>query len=155
LRGEAPVSPDFKDLLSAFNAQRVEYLVVGAHALAAHGYVRATGDLDVWVRPEPENAKRVIEALRAFGVPLHDLSEADLTRAGTVFQIGVAPIRIDVLTSIDGVGFAEAWTGRLTARFEDLPVPVLALRDLLANKRAVGRPQDLADVDWLEKHLKE
>jgi hypothetical protein len=155
LRGEAPVSPDFKDLLSAFNAHRVEYLVVGAHALAAHGYVRATGDLDVWVRPEAANAKRVIEALRAFGASLQDLSEADLTRAGTVFQIGVAPIRIDVLTSIDGVGFEEAWTGRLTARFADLPVPVLALRDLIVNKRAAGRPQDLADVDWLEKHRKD
>jgi hypothetical protein len=72
-----------------------------------------------------------------------------------VFQIGVAPIRIDVLTSIDGVGFEEAWTGRLTARFADLPVPVLALRDLIVNKRAAGRPQDLADVDWLEKHRKD
>jgi hypothetical protein len=146
------VSPDFKDLLSAFNAHRVEYLVVGAHALAAHGYVRATGDLDVWVRPEAANARRVIEALRAFGAPLQDLSEVDLTRPGTVFEIGVAPIRIDVLTSIDGVGFDQAWAGRLTAHFADLPVPVLAARDLVANKRAVGRPQDLADVDWLERH---
>jgi len=148
------VSPDFKDLLSAFNAHRVDYLVVGAHALAAHGHVRATGDLDVWVRPDPANAKRIIEALRAFGAPLQDLSEADLTRPGTVFQIGVAPIRIDVLTGIDGVGFDEAWAGRLTAHFVDLPVPVLSASHLIANNRAVGRPQDLADVDWLEKHRK-
>ena len=148
------MSPDFKDLLSAFNAHRVDYLVVGAHALAAHGHVRATGDLDVWVRPDPANAKRIIEALRAFGVPLQDLSEADLTRPGTVFQIGVAPIRIDVLTGIDGVGFDEAWAGRLTAHFVDLPVPVLSASHLIANNRAVGRPQDLADVDWLEKHRK-
>ena len=146
------MSPDFKDLLSAFNAHRVEYLVVGAHALAAHGYVRATGDLDVWVRPQPSNASRVIDALKSFGAPLHDLSEADLSRAGTVFQIGVAPIRIDVLTSIDGVAFEEAWSGRLTARFMDLPVPVLSARHLIANKRTVGRPQDLADLDWLEKN---
>lgn len=148
------MSPDFKDLLSAFNAHRVDYLVVGAHALAAHGHVRATGDLDVWVRPDPANAKRIIEALRAFGAPLQDLSETDLTRPGTVFQIGVAPIRIDVLTSIDSVGFDEAWAGRLTAHFVDLPVPVLSASHLIANKRAVGRPQDLADVDWLEKHRK-
>ena len=148
------MSPDFKDLLSAFNAHRVDYLVVGAHALAAHGHVRATGDLDVWVRPDPANAKRIIEALRAFGAPLQDLSEADLTRPGTVFQIGVAPIRIDVLTGIDGVGFDEAWAGRLTAHFVDLPVPVLSASHLIANNRAVGRPQDLADVDWLEKHRK-
>lgn len=146
------MSPDFRDLLSAFNARRVDYLVVGAHALAAHGHVRATGDLDVWVRPDPANAARAIEALRDFGAPLQDLSEADLTRPGTVFQIGVAPIRIDVLTSIDGVAFDDAWADRLTASFVDLPVPVLSAKHLIRNKRAVGRPQDLADVDWLEKH---
>lgn len=148
------MSPDFRDLLSAFNAHRVEYLVVGAHALAAHGYVRATGDLDVWVRPDRANAQRVIEALRAFGAPLQDLTETDLTRAGTVFQIGVAPVRIDVLTSIDGVTFDEAWTDRLSAKFVDLPVPVLSAKNLITNKRTVGRMQDLADVEWLEKQGK-
>jgi hypothetical protein len=137
--------------LSVFNAHRVDYLVVGAHALAAHGHVRATGDLDVWVRPETTNAKRVIEALRAFGAPLLDLDEEDLTRPGTVFQIGIAPIRIDVLTSIDGVGFDEGWSDRLTANFVDLPVPVLSAKHLIRNKRAVGRTQDLADVEWLER----
>jgi hypothetical protein len=95
--------------------------------------------------------RRVLQAVRAFGAPLHDLTEADLTVPGTVFQIGVAPIRIDVLTSIDGVTFEEAWTDRITANFVDLPVPVLSARHLIRNKRAVGRPQDLADVDWLEK----
>ena len=148
------MSPDFRDLLSTFNAHRVEYLVVGAHALAAHGYVRATGDLDVWVRPDPANARRVIEALRAFGAPLQDLTETDLTRAGTVFQIGVAPLRIDVLTSIDGVTFDEAWTDRLSAKFVDLPVPVLSAKNLIMYKRTVGRMQDLADVEWLEKQGK-
>jgi hypothetical protein len=143
---------DFKDLLSAFNAHRVEYLVVGAHALAVHGYVRSTGDLDVWIKPELANAKRVIEALRSFGAPLHDLSEADLTRSGTVFQIGVAPIRIDVLTSIDGVNFDEAWGARLMARFAEEPVPVLSAAHLIVNKKAVGRPQDLVDIDELEKN---
>lgn len=145
------MSPDFRDLLSVFNAHRVEYLVVGAHALAAHGHVRATGDLDVWVRPEAANAKRVLDALRQFGAPLQDLSQADLTTPGTVFQIGVAPIRIDVLTSIDGVMFDEAWVDRLTAKFLDLPVPVLSARHLIKNKRMVGRAQDIADVEWLEK----
>lgn len=148
------MSPDFRDLLSTFNAHRVEYLVVGAHALAAHGYVRATGDLDVWVRPDPANARRVIDALRAFGAPLQDLTAEDLTRAGTVFQIGVAPVRIDVLTSIDGVTFDEAWTDRLSAKFVDMPVPVLSARNLIKNKRTVGRMQDLADVEWLEKQGK-
>lgn len=144
------MNPDFRDLLSAFNAHSVEYLVIGAYALAAYGRVRATGDIDIWVNSTPENANRVIKALIAFGAPLQDLSENDLTRPGTVFQIGVAPIRIDVLTSIDGVEFAEAWPTRFQTRFADQPVGVLSETHLIRNKRAVGRAQDLADVEWLE-----
>src|SRR5215475_9924492 len=101
----ASVNRDFRDLLAEFNAHGVEYLVVGAHALAAHGHVRATKDLDVWVRPASDNAERVLSALRAFGAPLHDLTQADLAAPGLVFQIGVAPLRIDIMTSIDGVEF--------------------------------------------------
>jgi hypothetical protein len=137
--------------LSEFNARGVEYLVVGAYALAAHGHVRATGDLDLWVRPDADNAKRVIEALGAFGAPLGDLGPGDLSRPGLVFQIGIAPLRIDVLTSIDGVEFGEAWTERLTAKFAGLAVPVLSTRLLIRNKRAVGRAQDIADLEWLER----
>ncbi len=148
------MSPDFKDLLSEFNAHRVEYLVVGAHALAAYGRVRATGDLDVWVRPDAENAKRVVEALAAFGAPIHDLSADDLTRPGTIFQIGVAPVRIDVLTGIDAVEFDEAWQARFPAQFAGQPVSVLSVQHLIRNKRAVGRAQDLADVEWLERSPK-
>jgi hypothetical protein len=96
------MNQDFRDLLAEFNARGVEYLVVGAHALAAHGHVRATEDLDVWVRPDAANASRVFAALAEFGAPLHDLTESDLAATGTIFQIGVAPIRIDVITSIDG-----------------------------------------------------
>ncbi len=141
---------DFRDLLAEFNAQGVEYLVVGAHALAAHGHVRATKDLDVWVRPEAENARRVLEALRAFGAPLHDLTEADLTTPGLVFQIGVPPVRIDVMTAIDGVDFAEAWPARMLTKFVDQTVAVLSRTHLIQNKLAAGRTQDMADVEWLE-----
>ncbi len=147
-----PVNPDFKELLAEFNAQTVEYLVVGAHALAAHGHVRATKDLDVWVRPSPENASRVLRALAEFGAPLHDLSEQDLTQAGIVFQIGVAPVRIDVITAIDGVEFEAAWTSRVEVSLGDITVPVLSREHLIANKRAAGRLQDLADVEWLERN---
>src|SRR5262252_8094539 len=97
---------DFSELLLTFNAHHVEYLVVGAHALAAYGHVRATKDLDVWIRPDPANAGKVLAALSAFGAPRGDLTEDDLCKAGTVFQIGVPPLRIDVITSIDGVDFA-------------------------------------------------
>jgi len=145
------MNPDFRDLLAAFNAHGVEYLVVGAHALAAHGHVRATKDLDVWVRPSAENAPRVIAALRAFGAPLHDLVEEDLTRSGLVFQIGVPPVRVDVMTAVDGVEFDDAWPDRLDAALGDLPVPVLSRKHLIDNKKAAGRLQDLADVERLEQ----
>lgn len=144
------MNADFRDLLCEFNAHGVEYLIVGAYALAAHGRVRATGDIDVWVRATPQNANRVLKALTAFGAPLQDLSEADLSQPGVVFQIGVAPIRIDLLTSIDGVEFADAWSARFETRFADQPVSVLSEAHLIRNKRAVGRTQDLADVEWLE-----
>lgn len=148
------MSPDFRDLLSIFNAHGVEYLVVGAHALAAHGRVRATGDLDIWVRPAAANARSVMRALAAFGAPLVDLTEADLTRPGLVFQIGVAPLRIDILTSIDAVQFDDAWNDRFTTTFDGEKVAVLSTAHLIKNKRAVGRAQDIADLEWLEKHRK-
>lgn len=102
------MNPDFRDLLAAFNARGVDFLIVGAHALAAHGLVRATKDLDVWVRPEPANAERVLAALADFGAPLQDLTVDDLSKPGLIFQIGVEPIRIDVITAIDGVAFPDA-----------------------------------------------
>ena len=144
------MNSDFSELIAEFNAHSVEFLVVGAHALAAHGHVRATKDLDVWVRPEAENAERVIAALRSFGAPLHDLTVEDLATPGVVFQIGVAPVRIDVLTAIDGVEFDDAWSRRVESRFGGHPVFVLSREHLIKNKRASGRLQDLADVERLE-----
>jgi hypothetical protein len=142
---------DFRDLFAALNAEGAEYLVVGAHALAAHGHVRATKDLDVWVRPSPENATRVHRALAAFGAPLHGLSVEDLAGADLIFQIGVPPVRIDVITSIDGVEFEAAWRERMASGYADQPVSVLSRRHLIENKKASGRLQDLADVQFLEK----
>jgi len=144
------MNPDFRDLLAAFNAEGVDYLVVGAHALAAHGHVRATEDLDVWVRATPENALRVLKALRAFGAPLHDLTEADLVQVGLVFQIGLAPIRIDVLTGVDGLDFDQAWADRVQTKFAGLPTAVLSREHLILNKKATGRTQDLADIERLQ-----
>jgi hypothetical protein len=148
------MSPDFRDLLSEFNARGVGYPVVGAQAVAAHGRVRATSDLDVWVRPEPGNAQRVLRALRAFGAPLADVGLADLSAPGVFFQIGVAPLRIDVLTAIDAVDFDEAWSSRTIATFAGVTVPVLALELQLRNQRAAGGKQDLADVEWLERNAR-
>ncbi len=144
------LNPDFSDMLSAFAAENVEYLLVGAYALAAHGVPRATGDLDCWVRPTADNAQRVLRALLAFGAPTAGLSADDLTRADLVFQIGVEPNRIDILTSIDGVTFDEAYRDRISAHLGHLDVPVLGRDALIRNKRAVGRPKDLVDIISLE-----
>jgi len=144
------LSPDFKELLLAFNAHNVEYLVVGAHALAAHGHVRATKDLDVWVRPTQQNAQRVLNALFDFGAPLGDLSIEDLSKPGTIFQIGIPPLRIDLITEIDGVDFADAWPECLETGFGGLPAFVISRRHLIMNKKAAARLQDLADVEKLE-----
>ena len=144
------MNQDFRDLFAEFNAQRVEFLIVGAHALAVHGHVRATRDLDVWVRPNPENAERVLRALKSFGAPTADLTVEDLSRSGVVFQIGVPPVRIDVLTSISAVEFREAWNARVMTRFVDQEVGAISREHLIRNKRASGRTQDLADLELLE-----
>ena len=141
---------DFVEMLAALSAAEAEYLVVGAHALAAHGRPRATGDLDIWVRPVSDNAERVWQALAGFGAPLGDLTRADLSTPEIVFQIGQPPCRIDLLTSIDGVEFDDAWRTRITVQIDGISVPVLGRAELLVNKRATGRAQDLADVAWLE-----
>ncbi len=144
------MNPDFKELLLAFNAHNVEYLIVGAHALAAHGHVRATKDLDVWVRPEKENAQKVMEALSDFGAPLRDLTVDDLIRKGTIFQIGLPPLRIDIITDVDGVEFSEAWPDRLETLFGGVPAFVISRHHLIANKKTAARLQDLADIQQLE-----
>lgn len=146
------MNPDFRDLLCAFSDAEVRSLIVGAYAVATHAVPRATGDLDLWIEPTPENARRVMTALRAFGAPLHGLTEVDLTTPGLVFQIGVAPRRIDLLTSITGVDFASAWASRVPTRYADVPCFVIGREALIENKRRLGRPKDLADLDLLERH---
>ena len=142
--------PDFKELLLAFNAHDVEYLVVGAHALAAHGHVRATKDMDVWVRPERSNAQMVLQALSDFGAPLSDLTVDDLSRKNTIFQIGLPPLRIDIITGIEGVEFADAWPDRVETSFGGVPTFVISRHHLITNKKTAARIQDLADVQQLE-----
>jgi hypothetical protein len=145
---------DFDEMLAALSAAGVEFLVVGAYAMAAHGLPRATGDIDIWVRPQQENAGRVMSALRTFGAPLFGLTIEDLLRVDTVFQIGVAPNRIDILTGITGVLFEEAWLNRLTVRIDDQLVPVIGRAELIRNKAATGRPKDQADLIWLREQTR-
>ena len=141
---------DFAEMLAALSAERVEFLVVGAYAMAAHGLPRATGDIDIWVRPSQENGHRVLRALDRFGAPRFDLTLADLSHEGTVFQLGVPPRRIDILTSIDGVDFDTAWKTRTVGIVDTVEIPVLDRAALLRNKRAAGRPKDLVDVQIIE-----
>lgn len=143
---------DPRDLLDALDDAGAEYVVVGAHALAAHGLPRATADFDVLVRPTPENARRIVRALTAFGAPLqaHGIGEEDFARGGTVYQLGLPPRRIDLLTRISGVEFEDAWASRLVVVIEGRQVPVLGRAALIRNKRASGRPKDLLDALALE-----
>ena len=141
------MNQDFLDLLHAFAEFEVRFLVVGAYALALHAKPRATGDLDLWVEPTPENAARVMRALIRFGAPLQDVRERDFPEPGIVFQIGVPPRRIDILTSLTGLTFPEAWTDRVLHRFGDCEVFFLGRQSFISNKRALARPRDLADLE--------
>ncbi len=144
------LNPDFRDILSAFYDEQVEFMIVGAYALAFHGFPRATGDIDLWIHLSDENAHRVWRALIRFGAPLFDLMIDDLKTPGLALQIGLAPRRIDILTSIDGVEFDEAWPHRQHVQIENLTIPVIGRTNLLQNKKAAGRPKDQIDVTWLE-----
>ncbi len=141
---------DFVEMLSVLSDAGVEFLIVGAHALAAHDQPRATEDLDIWIRATPENGQRAWRALAAFGAPLDDLTLADLSRPGLTFQVGIKPYRIDILTEISGITFDEAWPNRLTINNYGLTLGVIGKEDLIRNKRATGRTQDQADAEFLE-----
>ena len=144
---------DFAEMLKALADEGVEYLVVGAYAVAGHGIPRATGDIDLWVRPTAENAARLWRALERFGAPRSRVTPETFTQPDVVYQIGLPPNRIDFLTSIDAVQFEDAWGERCVSNVDGLAVPMLSRRHLIANKRAIGRPQDLADVARLEAEV--
>jgi hypothetical protein len=141
---------DFAEMLNALSAEGAEVLVVGGYAVAGHGLPRATGDIDLWVRPTAENAARVWRALERFGAPRSCLTPESLVEPDVVYQIGLPPNRIDILTSIDGVAFDEAWSERVSSTVDGITFQMISRRHLLTNKRATGRPQDLADVSRLE-----
>lgn len=146
------VNRDFRDLFAALNEAGANYLLVGAHAVGFYAEPRFTKDLDIWIDATVANAPRVMAALRTFGAPLIDVVEADFATPSAVLQIGVAPNRIDLTTKIEGVVFADAWPNRLQTTFGDQAIWVIGRDDLIENKRAAGRPQDLLDLALLGKH---
>ena len=144
------LNEDYKDMLHALSEEKDRFLLVGAYALAAHGYPRATMDIDIWVMPSPQNADAVLRALRRFGAPLHNLTKEDLQKDGTIFQIGVAPRRIDIITTASGLQFEDAYGQSLSLNIEGIELHIPSIDDLIRNKRAAGRTKDMADVEALE-----
>jgi hypothetical protein len=152
LRKTYMLNPDFKDMLSCLKDAEVEFVIVGAYALAAHGFPRATGVIDIWVRNSSDNAQRIMSALKKFGAPTSNISEDDFTSPDMVVQIGVEPSRIDLLTRISGVAFEAAWKNKVSITIDELEIYILSRADLLKNKLATGRDKDQGDIAWLEKN---
>lgn len=144
------LNKDYREMLQCLLEANVRFLLVGAYAVAVHGFPRATKDIDFFVWATPENAANLIRALTKFGAPLDDISESDFSSEGVIFQIGNSPRRIDIITNISGVKFEQAYANRQAILIEGIEVPVISLQDLIANKRASGRTQDFADIEKLE-----
>ena len=143
------LQPDFRDLLALFNEHEVDYVIVGAYALAFYGAPRYTGDIDILVNPDAGNARRIMAALIKFGFGTVDIGAADFESRDKVIQLGVAPVRVDLITSITGVTWEEAFLGRVAGRYGSVPVHYIGRTQFVANKRALGRHKDLADLEAL------
>lgn len=144
------LNEDYKDMLHVLSDENVKFILIGAYAMAAHGYPRATMDIDIWIMPSPENADAVFKALQRFGAPLQNLTKEDLQTDGTIFQIGVAPRRVDIITGVSGLRFEETYQKSLLINIEGIDVRIPAIDDLICNKQATGRAKDMADVEALE-----
>ncbi len=142
---------DFKELFESLNANNVEYLLLGGYAVIGYGHVRNTNDLDVVIHESRENVEKLIKALEAFGFPVSDEQAAELRSSNNIVQMGVEPMLIEILNYIKGVDFDDAYSRRVRGRDGDVRIDVISLPDLIANKKAVGRLKDLADIEKLEK----
>jgi len=146
-----PLTSDLREFIASLNSNAVEYLIVGAFAVSFHGYPRYTGDLDIFIRPTPENADRVLRAISEFGFGSLKVAKEDLQNPDLVVQLGRSPVRIDLLTSISGVAFDEAWAGRCDATIDGLRTQYIGRDELIRNKEATGRARDLGDAEELRK----
>jgi hypothetical protein len=146
------LNKDYKEMLQFLSVHDVKFLVIGAYALGAYGYPRATGDLDIWVLARDDNSNRVYEALKEFGAPLIQLDKSTFSRMGVIFQIGIAPRRIDIITQIDGVNFDSAWENRQIIEIDEMQVPFISKQDLITNKLSTGREKDRLDAQQLQSN---
>jgi len=151
LEVKVELSPDYKDLLKIFNKYKVRYIVVGAYAVIYYTVPRYTKDLDIWVEPTPENADKIYNALKEFGAPLIDVQQEDFTNKSLIYQIGVAPVRIDLITSIPGVEFTLAWKNRKRTNYDRVPINILDIKSLIKSKKILRRDQDILDLKRLTK----
>jgi hypothetical protein len=143
------VQKDFRELLALFNKHKVEYVIVGGYALAFHGAPRYTGDIDILIHPDTANAQRILAALDEFGFGSVELTAADFQKPENVIQLGVPPVRVDIITSLTGVSWEDAYAGRIQGKYADTPVYYIGREQFISNKRAVGRKKDLADIEAL------
>ena len=148
------LNKDYKEMLQLLLEEQVDFILVGAYALGAHGYPRATGDIDIWVKADEINSINIYKALERFGTPVDQITVNDFTKEGIVFQIGVTPRRIDILTQLDGVSFDEADEDKIIVEVEGLKLPILSFDKLIKNKLSTGRERDALDVKLLKKRIK-
>jgi hypothetical protein len=146
------LNEDYKEMLQILLSNKVEFLVVGAYAMGAYGYPRATGDLDIWVEASPGNSEKIYRSLSKFGAPLSDITETTFSEEGIIFQIGVAPRRIDIITKIDGVDFGKAYSDKQEIEVEGIKIPFLSKEDLIKNKESTGREKDQLDAKYLRQN---
>ena len=145
------LNEDYKEMLQLLLEEQVDFMIIGAYALGVHGYPRATGDIDIWVKPNDINSGKLYKALARFGAPLDQIKIDDFSKEGIIFQIGVIPRRIDIITKIDGVTYEEADEDRIIVKVEDLKIPVISLDKLIKNKMSTGREKDELDIKTLRK----
>lgn len=145
---------DYEELLNILNRHKVKYLIVGAYAVVYYTEPRYTKDLDIWIDAETENAKRVYRALQEFGAPLKDIKEEDFTKTTLVYQIGVEPVRVDIIMGISGIDFAAAWKGKQDALFNGVKITIIGIKELIKSKAKTKRPLDRADIESLQKRLR-
>lgn len=143
-------SQDFREFIELLIKNKAEYLIVGGYAVGIHGHPRYTGDLDIWLNPDPQNAERILKSVNEFGFSSYKLTRDDFTKPGNVIQLGYPPLRIDLLTEIDGVSFKECFVNRKEVTIEALKVNFIGYNDLLKNKKESGRPRDMDDIDNLK-----
>ncbi|MCK4914149.1 MAG: nucleotidyltransferase [Planctomycetes bacterium] len=145
------LNEDYKEMLQILLDNKIKFLVVGAYAMGVYGYPRATGDIDFWVLASAENSKKIFESLKQFGAPLQQINKETFAEKGVVFQIGVAPRRIDIITKIDGVDFDKAYENRQEIAIENMNVPIISIKDLIKNKESTSREKDALDVKELRR----